>query len=107
MGCPICNEPIWKVSSLHLTTTLIDIVRQVRTNYGTLPYLLHPPPNSRIPDFWIGDVISVCQHTPVKTGNQCAYNRAATTAIGCADSGTVLAGTARDVEPKSLQNHCV
>jgi hypothetical protein len=31
-------------SSLHLTTTLIDIVREVRTNYGTLPYLLHPPP---------------------------------------------------------------
>ncbi len=48
--------------------------------------LTTPPPNSRIPDFWIGDVISVCQHTPVKTGNQCAYNYAATTAIGCADA---------------------
>jgi hypothetical protein len=94
-------------SSLHLTTTLIDIVREVRTNYGTLPYLLHSPPIQESQIFWTGDVISVCQHTPVETGNQCAYNRAATTAIGCADAGMVLAGTARDVEPKSLRNHCV
>jgi hypothetical protein len=49
----------------------------------------------------------MCEHTPVETGNQCAYNRAATTAIGCADAGMVLVGTARDVEPKSLWNHCV
>jgi hypothetical protein len=49
----------------------------------------------------------VCQHTPVKTGIQCTYNCAATTAIGCADAGTVLAGTARDDEPKRFLNHCV
>jgi hypothetical protein len=71
------------------------------------PTYYTPPPNSRIPDFWIGDAFSVCQHTPVKTGNQCAHNHAATTAIGCADAGMVLAGTARDVEPKSLRTHCV
>ncbi len=67
----------------------------------------YTPPDLRIPDFWIANVISVCQHTPVETSNQCAYNRAASTAISCADAGTVLAGTAHDVEPKSLWNHCV
>jgi hypothetical protein len=69
--------------------------------------LTTPPPNSRIPDYRIGDVISMCQNALVNTGNQWAYNCAATAAMGCRDVGALLVGAARCVEAKSLRNHCV